>query len=308
MTTGALIAGRIHAGSKPCRIIFIPMLGGNDGLNTVVPYRQELYYQLRPTLALYPHTLIRVTDSHGLHPALESFRSVWDQGFMTVLNNVGFQEPETTHHRAILKWRAGMLANRENPEWTTQPVSQYGSNNSLVDLAGLGFVGGINNSGPPPASYPKHAFGRQLQQVARTIKSGSSVSSYQASLSGFDTHVDQQRQHAAMLEVYATSVTALITDLRSTDHFKETVIVSYSEFGRTLQENTVGGTHHGGGNCLFLFGEKLKVPGIFNEARLSLTDHGGVPVTIDYRRVCASLERQWLGTSSTGTFEPLALF
>lgn len=305
ITTGALLAVGILPAANSRRIIIIRLLGGNDGLNTIVPYREELYYHDRPTLALQAHSLIRVSDTHGLHPALEPLREAWDQGFVTVLNNVGFPVPEQTHHKAILNWHTGTLAGRVGKQWT----ERHGMSNMLVNPESVGCIDNhITSPRSADATYPDNEFAQQLRNIARAIQSGASHQFYQASLSGFDTHVDQGPQHAAMLKTYSSSVNALIKDLQATDHFKETTILTYSEFGRTLEENRLGGTHHGAGNCLFLFGEKLRVPGIFNETRVSRTDHGGIPTTIDYRRVYTTLVGQWLGGSSVSTFEPLALF
>ncbi len=305
ITTGALLAGGVLLASNSRRIIIIQLLGGNDGLNTIVPYREDLYYQARPTLALQAHSLIRVSDTHGLHPALEPLREAWDQGFVTVLNNVGFPVPEQTHHKAILNWHTGTLAGREGKRWT----ERHGAFNIPTNQESVGCIDNDNTSPRSVhASYPDNTFAQQLRNIAGAIQSGASNQFYQASLSGFDTHVDQGLQHAAMLKTYAASVNALITDLHATAHFRETVILTYSEFGRALEENQLGGTHHGAGNCLFLFGEKLRVPGIFNDTRVSLTNHGGIPVTIDYRRVYTTLLGQWLGSSSASSFEPLALF
>ncbi|HQQ98097.1 MAG TPA: DUF1501 domain-containing protein [Cyclobacteriaceae bacterium] len=305
ITTGAVLAGGTLPEFNSRRIIIIRLLGGNDGLNTVVPYRDDLYYQARPTLALHAHSLIRVSSTHGLHPALEPLLPIWDQGFVTVLNHVGFPEPEPTHHKAILNWQTGTPTGREGKRW----AERYGMTSPLADLESAESID-LNCESPRSvnANHSVNAFAQQLRYIARTIQSGSSNLFYQASLSGFDTHVEQGPQQAAMLKTFASSVNALITDLQATGHFRETVIFCYSEFGRSLNENKLGGTHHGAGNCVFLFGEKLRAPGIYNETRVSVTAHGGIPVTIDYRRVYMGLLDQWLGNSKVSLFEPLALF
>jgi len=300
ITTSALIAGGIGFYSNQRRVIILSLVGGNDGLNTVVPYKEDLYFKSRPTIALHPNELIHISDTLGFHPSLEHLRGVWDQGFMTVINNVGFQVPEATHQQAILNWQNETLLAKEGVEQNKRETAM----GNMLTLPG----GPKDTETRTSSSYPAHAFAQQLQKIARSIQSGSSTILYQASLSGFDTPVDQLSQHAALLDTFARSVKALIADLRSSGHFQDTAILSYSEFGRTLQENKSGGTHHGAGNCLFLFGERLQTPGVFNESRLSAAEHGGMPVTIDYRCVYASLRNQWLGGSSSATFEPLALF
>jgi uncharacterized protein (DUF1501 family) len=317
LASGAMLAAGVGVGTtswhKPRRVIILPLLGGNDGLNTVVPYRNDLYHQSRPTLALRSHSLLRVSDTLGFHPALEPLLPIWDNGLMTIINNVGFPSPEDTHFRARLNWHTGKVTGGESTGWTTRyhhiqnldPMT--GQLSSGKDKPGKMLLSHMGSD-----SFPNHAFGEQLRRIAHGIQTGSSSVFYYAALSGFDTHVDQRPQHAVLLEQYSAAVTALINNLRSSGHFKDTVILSYSEFDRQLSENFLGGTHHGSGNNVLLFGEPLSKPGFYNELSLMGTSTGSVPVLIDYRQVYASVLDQWLGSASTrilgDTFKPLALF
>src|SRR6478735_9421521 len=75
-------------------LVVVQLSGGNDGLNTVVPYRNDLYYQLRPQLAISREKVLSASDELGFHPALSKLKDLYDQGYLTVINNVGYPNPD----------------------------------------------------------------------------------------------------------------------------------------------------------------------------------------------------------------------
>src|SRR6185295_18917691 len=86
-------------------LIVLQLSGGNDGLNTIVPYRNDLYYQSRPNLALSKEKIIKVSDELGFNSALEKFQSLYDSGFVTIINNVGYPNPDRSHFRSMDIWQ-----------------------------------------------------------------------------------------------------------------------------------------------------------------------------------------------------------
>jgi len=85
-------------------LVVIQMGGGNDGLNTVVPFSDEAYYRARPTLAVPAKDVIRVTDSLGLHPALGKAKDLYDKGAMAVIQGVGYPNPSRSHFKSMEIW------------------------------------------------------------------------------------------------------------------------------------------------------------------------------------------------------------
>ena len=77
----------------PQRLILIQLQGGNDGLNTVVPHKQELYYRLRPNLAIPEKELITLNDELGLNPALKALADPWNDGELAIVNGLGYPQP-----------------------------------------------------------------------------------------------------------------------------------------------------------------------------------------------------------------------
>ena len=90
-----------------------------------------------------------------------------------------------------------------------------------------------------------------------------------------------------------------VKDLEASDSFKDTLIVTFSEFGRRVQQNAAGGTDHGAANNLFVIGKNLKKPGLYNDSPdlMNLDKNGDLKYTIDFRSVYATLLDQWLDAS-----------
>ncbi len=86
-------------------LVIVQLSGGNDGLNTVVPYRNDIYYQERPTIAVKPEKVLSLTDEIGLHPAMQPLKALYDDGLLTVINNVGYPNPDRSHFRSMDIWQ-----------------------------------------------------------------------------------------------------------------------------------------------------------------------------------------------------------
>lgn len=94
----------VPAGNKV--VVVIQFSGGNDGLNTVVPISNDIYYKERPRLAIAKDKAIRLTDDTGLNPALEAFRGLYDEGNLGILNSVGYPNPDRSHFRSMDIWQS----------------------------------------------------------------------------------------------------------------------------------------------------------------------------------------------------------
>jgi uncharacterized protein (DUF1501 family) len=85
----------LRAGSKNFsafngkRLLLVQLTGGNDGLNTVIPFSNDLYYSNRPDIGVKTGDLIRLNDDLAFNPALDALTDLWEKGSMGILNNVG---------------------------------------------------------------------------------------------------------------------------------------------------------------------------------------------------------------------------
>jgi uncharacterized protein (DUF1501 family) len=86
-------------------LVLIQLAGGNDGLNAVVPYTNDYYYQARPTIAIPRDQVLTLNDTLGLNPGLTGFKNLFDAGHLSVVNGVGYPNPNRSHFRATEIWQ-----------------------------------------------------------------------------------------------------------------------------------------------------------------------------------------------------------
>ena len=93
------------------KLIVIQLSGGNDGLNTVIPYRNDMLYRLRPGLAYDQNKLLKITDEVALNPAMGGLCSIFDNGDFAILNKVGYPDPNRSHFRSMDIWQTASDSN-----------------------------------------------------------------------------------------------------------------------------------------------------------------------------------------------------
>jgi uncharacterized protein (DUF1501 family) len=96
-------------------LVVIQLAGGNDGLNTLVPFEDAHYYRLRPTLALAKDKVLRVTDTHGLHPSCTGLHRLLQDGKLAVVQNVGYPNPNRSHFRSTEIWETASASDEFAP-------------------------------------------------------------------------------------------------------------------------------------------------------------------------------------------------
>lgn len=103
-------------------VVVLQLSGGNDGLNTVIPVRNDIYYKLRPSLSIKKGQTAALTDEVSLHPALTAFKALYDEGDLAILNNVGYPNPDRSHFRSMDIWHS---ASQSNEYWNTGWIGRY---------------------------------------------------------------------------------------------------------------------------------------------------------------------------------------
>lgn len=86
-------------------LVFVQLNGGNDGLNTFIPFQDSLYYDLRPKIAISKNEVISATKGMAFHPALKDFATMQQSGDLSVIQNVGYPEPVRSHFRSQEIWQ-----------------------------------------------------------------------------------------------------------------------------------------------------------------------------------------------------------
>ncbi|MEO0339198.1 MAG: DUF1501 domain-containing protein, partial [Bacteroidota bacterium] len=340
-------------------LIVVQLSGGNDGLNTVVPYQNDIYYQLRPRLAVQSDQVLRLNDDLGLNPVMSGLRDLYEDGNLSIVNSVGYPNPDRSHFRSMDIWHT---ASDSSEYWQTGWLGRFLDNAcdgcdapyhaiEVDDSLSLAMKGAERNGFAmsnakqlqksnrnkflqaigqqhhhhdeenvaylyktmvdsqssakylyekskvyqSSVSYPKTPFGKSLKQIAELITANTDTQIYYASLGGFDTHANQKNQQERLLKQYADGMKALVSDLKKNGLFKDTLIMTFSEFGRRVKQNASSGTDHGTANNLFLIGDGLRKPGIFNQAaNLTDLDNGDLKYQIDFRNIYATVLQDWL--------------
>lgn len=351
---------KVISGHK--KLVVIQLAGGNDGLNTVIPFTNDIYYQNRPTLSIHKNDIIKVSDDLGFHSNLSALKKLYDQGQVSIINNVGYPNPNRSHFRSTDIWHSASESNEYlNSGWlgrymdlhtkksyegieldeslsmilkgestngiaTKDPAVLYRNikspyfsqmlehqNDQHLNEHNLGYlyktmiqanssakyIYETTKTNESKANYPKNPFGKQLKATAEFINSGLDTKVYYLAMGGFDTHAAQYNRQGRLLQIYSDAIEVFVEDLKKNDTFKDTLILTFSEFGRRLKQNAAGGTDHGAANNVFVIGKNLKKPG-FTNPTVNLKDldkNGDVKHSVDFRSIYATILDNWMGVN-----------
>ena len=113
---GAAQPARAAAGGEKILVVF-EMSGGNDGLNTVVPYADDTYHRLRPNLAIRPARVRRLDDRHGLNPGMAGFERLYQDGRLAIVHGCGYEQPNFSHFASMAYWHTAAPNSGEETGW-----------------------------------------------------------------------------------------------------------------------------------------------------------------------------------------------
>src|SRR5262249_13746118 len=108
-------------------LVVVELTGGNDGINTVIPYADDLYHKVRPTLRQTREAVIRLDDHVGLHPALAALRPMWDAGQLAVVQGVGYPNPDRSHFEAMDIWQSADPKRLTKTGWLGRGAAEFNS-------------------------------------------------------------------------------------------------------------------------------------------------------------------------------------
>ena len=123
-------------------LVIVQMSGGNDYLNTLVPYDNGLYYDSRPEIAIDPDSVIKIDDRVGFRPGLEPIKRLWDEGKVAIINGIGYPKPNRSHFRSMDVWHTALAEEVGTEGWLGRAIRDIDPNGENV-LAGVNFGRGL---------------------------------------------------------------------------------------------------------------------------------------------------------------------
>lgn len=121
---------------KGKKLVIIQLSGGNDGLNTIIPFGDDLYYSNRPKISIPKNEVLQLTDHMGLNPALAPLRSLYDNGDWSIINSVGYPNPNRSHFRSADIWETASASNEYlSTGWLGRYLDQLQEDDFLAHYA-----------------------------------------------------------------------------------------------------------------------------------------------------------------------------
>jgi uncharacterized protein (DUF1501 family) len=114
-------------GAKDTILVVVQLTGGNDGLNTVIPYKDDLYASYRPTIKVAADQVKKVNDQIGLHPAMTGFADLLQDKALCVVQGVGYPNPSQSHFRSMDVWHAASTAESLTEGWVGRALKAMNS-------------------------------------------------------------------------------------------------------------------------------------------------------------------------------------
>jgi len=368
-------------------LVVLQLAGGNDGLNTVIPVGNDDYRRARPTLGLREEQVLKLgqKEKAGFHPALAGLAQAFGEGYLTVVQGVGYPNPNRSHFRSTEIWATatdaekasstgwigryfdnacagcdasvGLTLGSQSPQAfsaqtpkgvlyeapggkrrrlgadgepeadgsmtmaTDGDLEEGPAGGSIGDIPGsagninaLDFlertemdvqvtqkeIAAASQRGKNGATYPGSSLGKQFALISRLIAGGMKTRIYYISQGGYDTHTGQANAHERLLREMGDAVAAFLSDLKAQGNLGRVTLMTFSEFGRRVQENASGGTDHGAAAPLFLAGGGAQAGFLGEMPSLAARDldDGDVKFNVDFRSVYATVLEKHLGVKS----------
>jgi len=341
-------------------LVVVDMNGGNDGLNTLVPFGDPGYNAARSRIALTGSQLLRIDTKTGLHPSLANLYGYLNSSKLAIVQGVGYPRPDMSHFRSDDIWeKATLTPEDEALGWIGRTLDQLYQKDAQA-LHGVGLSGDVPAfhgkyvtspviTDPSSFNYPQGA-PEQTAALKALFKPGGAANrdyvshigelaladvdtvqaafaNYQPAVAypkdsglanglsltvaviaadlgprvfwivqgGYDTHGNQLGDQGTLLRELDQSLDAFYRDLVAHGHDQRVVVMTYSEFGRRVEDNGSGGTDHGTAGLMFVLGTKVR-GGLFGTppSLTELDPDGNLKFSTDFRQVYASILANWI--------------
>jgi len=367
-------------------LVVVQLSGGNDGLNTLVPYSQQAYYNARPTLAVSKSDVLQLNGDVGLHPNMTALQSLYNANHVAVVQGAGYPNPNRSHYESMTIWQTASPDETIQTGWLGRYLDTARTLNSAINAVNIdallspavigqqeramaienlqsfkiasptkqgqiseettlktldsiqcnscqeynSLVTAMTQAGldamtasdivqqaaatyQTSVSYPKNDFSNRLKLAAQVVSSSLKPTIIYLQIGGFDTHANQKNTQANLLKTVSDGIAAFYQDMDSKGRASDTLIMTFSEFGRRVHENGSLGTDHGTAEPMFLVGGRVN-GGLYGQypSLSNLDSNGDLIHNVDFRQVYASVLQDWLATEPSqilsSQFQKLNLF
>src|SRR5215467_13389734 len=346
-------------------LVVFEWFGGNDGLNTVVPYGDSMYYKHRPTIGIKEKDVLKIDARFGWYKSMGGMKKLYDEGKLAIVQGVGYDQPSFSHFTSMSFWHTAAPNSGNEYGWigrTASVLDPAGARaNMIVNISDSQTLAVKAEKHVPlvfsdPAKFQRGVFAQEkpvldalatqtaavgdahkylldvtrsaaqaselvrtawshyrrkanpdlrlldLDNVVALIEADFPTKLYYVPLRGslFDTHVNQAAPHDRQLQYCSDAIEGFFSEMQRIGRADDVVMYVHSEFGRRVPENTSLGTDHGTAQVNFVIGNGVK-GGMYGKppslSELELGDN--LQSTIDFRRVYATLIKEWLGADAT---------
>jgi uncharacterized protein (DUF1501 family) len=354
----AAASSRPLASGTPILVI-VTLYGGNDGLNTVIPFKDPIYYSSRPDISYKQESILQLDSQYGLNPAMTGIANLWKGGKVAIVRGAGYPNPDRSHFSSMAKWQSGSPKTHSKSGWVGRWIDSQPDDpmlaislgsvlppllagekkvGSALPLGGLvipqGTIGAdfrklslpstsdsklrslaansmknlfnISEKITPILEKPEPTeielptinggnaggdsnLAQQLNIVSKLIQADAPTRVWSVSLGGFDTHANEANAQSILLGSVSSAIDKFMTDVKTSKHGEDVVVLVYSEFGRRVVGNASKGTDHGTSGPMFIIGDKIKGGFYGDQPSLAKLVDGDLSVTTDFRDVYASL-------------------
>ncbi len=378
--TGAPVDNSATSPAEDRAVVVIQLTGGNDILNTVIPFMNPAYHRARPTLRSVAEQAKPINDYLAFHPAFAPCQELLQEGVFAIIQGVGYPNSSRDHQQALRDWQTAVPGDSmERRGWigrvcdhlpfesfalapavfvgTMQLPAALVGGRTIVptvrraeDLTQGAFaLGPLSESSEFPPASPehkrntvkgelmeflrrtaaqvdqathklakvlerqdksprtfRHELQRRLDSIATMVEAKVGIRFFYTDLGGpepggFDTHANQAENHAALLAELASGLVHFYRRIEASRLSHAVLAMTFSEFGRTLQENGRRGTDHGAATSVFLLGGSVKGGLIGNHPSLTDLDQGGLRYHTDFRSLYRTILEDWLGLPAMAT-------
>jgi len=377
---GAPVDNPAPSAGEDRAVVIIQLTGGNDILNTVIPFMDPAYHRARPTLRSVAEQAKPINDYLAFHPAFAPCEELVQEGVFAIIQGVGYPNSSRDHQQALRDWQTAIPGDpMERTGWigrvcdhlslesfglapavfvgTMQlPLALLGGRTIVPTIRGAedlthggSVLGPVSESlGLPPASPEdqrntakgefleflrgtaaqvdrataklaevlerqgrslgtfRYELQRRLDVIATIVEARLGIRFFYTDLGGpqpggFDTHANQAENHAALLAELTSGLVHFYRRIEASGLSHAVLAMTFSEFGRTLQENGRRGTDHGAASSVFLLGGSIKGGLMGDHPSLTDLDQGGLRYHTDFRSLYRTVLEDWLGLPAMPT-------